>query len=171
MSRVRTLAPRWAPLSLPNAIPVLAELENILLAWSHTEYGSGQRCRGIAADCIGFVCGALDDIDGRARARDPRIPPDSALHDPERSKQAMRDILAVYEPWVPVRDALEPFDVVIVGPAGGGPGHAMLVGTRRNTLWHCSQERGVHMSGWSLGEGYESLHAAFRLGDRERWIR
>ena len=173
MSRVRTLAPTWAPLGIGDADVrrTLLEMENVLLAWLGTEYGSGQRCRGVAADCIGFACGALDDVDGRSRAKDPRVPADVCLHDPERARAAIRDLLEVYEPWEPVRDLLQPFDLIVAGPAGGGPGHALLVGPRRNTLWQCSQARGVHWSGWALGPGYESLHAAYRLGDRERWLR
>jgi hypothetical protein len=170
---VRTLSPIWSPLDIGgrDVSATLLEMENILLAWQGTEYGSGQRCRGSAADCIGFACGALDDIDGRSRARDPRVPADSCLHDPERSREAIRDLLAVYAPWEAVHGPLQPFDAVLAGPAGGGPGHVLLVGPRRNTLWHCSQALGVHQSGWAFGPGYESLHAAYRLGDRERWLR
>lgn len=177
MSRVHIMSAGWSPLRLPDILRVgsealvLEKLRSILESWQDTKYGSGQRCRGVAADCIGFVSGALDDIDGRPRAQDPRVPVDSCLHDPERSRAAVRDLLDVYKPWVSVSRDLQPFDVVVAGPAGGGPGHVLLVGPQRNTLWHCSQGQGVHMSGWALGEGYESSHAAYRLGDRERWLR
>lgn len=171
------LEPTWAPLRFYGPRDVLdeqkvtARLREILEGWKGTRYGSGQRCRGVAADCLGFVCGALDDIDGRPRAQDPSIPPDAALHDPYRAREAIRDLLAVYEPWTAVEGSLQPFDIVVAGPHGGGPGHALLVGPDRNTTWSCSQGLGVHRGGWSLDPGCGSFHAAYRLADRWRWLR
>ena len=170
------LEPMWTPWSIGDQLPItslqtVARLREILLAWKPTKYGSGQRCRGVAADCLGFVCGALDEADGRPRAQDPRIPPDTALHDPERARAAIRDLLAIYAPVFAVEGPLQPFDIILAGPIGGGPGHALLVGTERNTTWSCSQDLGVHQGGWALDPGCGSFHAAYRLADRERWTR
>jgi hypothetical protein len=169
--RVRILGIPWEP--LPAGIGSLSQIEKALERWRDTPYASGQRSAGYGADCIGFACGAVDDVDGRPRASDPRVPADSCLHDPERSRAAVRRLLAVYEPWIeiPKGDPLQPLDFLVVGPAGGGPGHVILVGPRRNTLWHCTLSAGVHQAGWALGTGYEILHHAYRLGDRERWPR
>lgn len=169
--RILHMPAAWTPID-EELTPVLERLLGILDGWRGTPYASGQRRRGSGADCVGFVCGALDDLDGRARASDPRIPPDTALHDPRKSVSAVRGLLETYLPWERVESGLlQPGDVLVVGPRGAGPSHAMLVGPVRNTVWHCTAGAGVHQAGWALGTGYERLHAAYRLGDRERWLR
>jgi len=174
MSHVIKLPAVWTPLNISeNSDPqnVLNQMEEILERWNGTPYGSGQRLCGVAADCIGFGTGAIDDIDGRPRAQDPSIPPDTALHDPKRSAAAVLALVRAYEPAVQVTNSkLQPFDLIVVGPNEGGPGHAMLVGPQRNTLWHCTKGVGVHKAGWCLGDGYNRLFAAYRMGDRERWL-
>lgn len=173
--RTLTLSVRWDHIhGLPPAelVTVYERMHDVLLGWQGTRYGSGQRCRGVLADCVGFVFGAIDDVDGRPRAQSPSMPADTALHDAASSAEAMRALRDLYEPVEVVtgRD-VQPFDILVVGPSGGGPGHAILVGPTRNTLWHCTPGAGVHQAGWALGTGYEVLHGAFRIGDRERWYR
>jgi cell wall-associated NlpC family hydrolase len=157
--------------ALPEALqPSQERFRAALERWRGTPYASGQRAPGAGADCMGFVLGVVDDVDGRSRAHDPRIPPDTALHDPKRSARAVRDILAVYAPWERVENGLlQPLDILIVGPAGAGPSHGMIVGPTRNTIWHCTPTAGVHQAGWCLGTGYDRLHHVYRLADRERW--
>jgi hypothetical protein len=69
-----------------------------------------------------------------------------------------------------VRDgSLEPGDWVVTGPAGGGPGHAMVVGPRPNTLWHCNRGPGVCWTGIGLAMNDQAIHRVYRFLDRNRW--
>jgi len=155
----------------PFDFPTRKRLELALKGWQGTRYASGQRCKGELADCIGFVFGAIDDIDGRPRAQAPAMPADIALHDPETASAALLALRSLYEPIVVVTDGqAQPFDILVVGPAGGGPSHAMLVGPRPGTIWHCTPGAGVHQAGWCLGTGYEVLHGLYRIGDRQHWL-
>ena len=175
--RVLPILARWEPLYI-SEVPqrwyrtplALRRIEAALEAWRGTRYGSGQRLRGVAADCIGAALGVIDDVDGRPRAQDPSVPADTSLHDPASARRAVVALRRLYMPCERVRDGLlQPLDVVVFGPSGGGPGHVMLVGPRRNTLWHCTREAGFHQSGWSTIEGYEVM-AAYRMSDRHRWL-
>ncbi len=67
---------------------------------------------------------------------------------------------------------LQPGDLLVVGTNNGGPGHLMIVGVRKNTIWHAGG-RGARFdqTGWALGDGFERLFAVYRLEDRERWMR
>jgi hypothetical protein len=148
-------------------------MDDVLATWEGTRYGSGQRCRGVLADCVGAIFGCIDDLDGRQRAQSPSMPPDTALHDLSTSAEALAALRAIYDPVQSVRRdrGVQPFDILVVGPEGGGPSHAMLVGTAPGHLWHCTPGAGFHRGGWALGTGYEVLHGAFRIGDRWRWLR
>lgn len=174
--RVRHLALTWAPLpvELGNA---QERLEAALQAWAGTPYISGQRLCGVGCDCIGGVYGVIDEVDGRKRAQDPQLPPDTAMHDPTSAYRAVAAIRRLYSPAERLRRqggilVVQPGDQVVVGSNNGGPGHLMLVGTRKNTLWHAAG-RGARFeqTGWALGDGFERLFAVYRLGDRERWMR
>ena len=156
----------------PGGLRVSKRLEHILRSWEGTGYIPGQRSRGVAADCVGFVTGVLDELDGRERGRTGDIPPDAAFHSPLKAWGAIARLRRLYKPCKAWRgNVLEPADIVVVGPTGGGPAHIMLVGPRPNTLWHCSSPFGVKQAGWALEEGREILHIVYRLADRRRWVR
>lgn len=174
--RLRTLNLRWEPLSIgaspERAGHLVGRMIGVLCNWEGTLYGSGQRCCGVLADCVGAVFGCIDDLDGRPRAQSPTMPPDAALHDPDTSEAALRALRDLYQPVIALASGpVQPFDILVVGPQGGGPSHVMLVGTAPGNLWHCTPGAGFHRGGWTLGSGYEVLHGAFRIGDRERWLR
>lgn len=161
---------QWEP--IPGTTPALqARMERILAEWQFTPYGSGQSLKGVAADCIGFGCGALDELDGRRRTVGAELPPDASLHDRKKSMKAVAKLRRLFHPAFRVRGRkVQPFDLLVAGPAFGGPGHLMLVGPRRNTLWHCSGGCGTDRAGWALERGYETLFAVYRLADREHWL-
>lgn len=174
--RIYPLRCSWEPLpaKLGNA---QERLRAALLAWERTPYVSGQRCRGVAADCIGGVFGVIDDVDGRPRAQDPLLPSDTSLHDSKAAYRAVAALRRIYAPSIRLRECgpelrLQPGDLLVVGTSAGGPGHLMIVGAQKNTIWHASNSRqGFCRSGWCLGDGYERLFSVYRLGDRERWAR
>lgn len=98
------------------------------------------------------------------------MPSDASLHDPERARAAMRLILAAYQPHVRVMDdSVQPGDVVIVGPVGGGPGHVLMGGFQPNTLWHAVLPR-VCFTGIAFNPETTELVGVYRMADRRRWL-
>lgn len=149
-----------------------ARLERILASWDGTRYMSGQQQRGTHADCIGFVFGVVDELYGRPSPPRPSLPPDTAMHSREQALATIKTLRRLYAPNSPVTDGfIEPGDIVVTGHAQGGPGHVMLVGPYRNTLWHCVNEIGVCQTGLGLADGYETIFGVYRFDDRERWLR
>lgn len=158
----------WRPAPLPFA----DRLERILEEWRGTKYMSGQQCKGTAADCIGFVFGEVDELYGRPSPDRTVLPPDTAMHSPEKARATMRKLRRLYSPNSVVTDRyIEPGDVIVVGPHGGGPGHIMSVGPRKNTLWHCSNQTGVVQVGLSFSNEYQQIFGIYRFDDREKWVR
>ncbi len=160
------------PAELDAGGAVTAKLERILGTWEGTPYMEGCQAVGSGGgvDCVRFVSGVLDALYGFQRVPIDRLPQDMALHRPESARAAMRQILRIYEPNVEVKDGrAQPGDVVIVGEAQGGPGHALIVGTRKNTLWHATQSIGVHFTGFGQYARVAVVHAVFRMADREQW--
>lgn len=147
-------------------------MERVLARWDGTGYMSGQQQPGKHADCIGFVFGVVDELYGRPSPPRPSLPPDTAMHSREQALATIRTLRRLYAPNSPVLDGtLEPGDIVVTGHAQGGPGHVMIVGPYRNTLWHCVNEIGVCQTGLGLAEGFETIFGVYRFDDRERWLR
>lgn len=163
----------WGDISgFRHAAFAQARLERILDSWEGTAYVPGQQMKGAGVDCVRFVCAVLDELYGFKRVPLPELPADLALHQRNTAIAAMRYIIGLYEPNVSVEDGrLEPGDILVVAQKGGGPGHAMIVGARKNELWH-SNSRRVQMTGIGFlgeeGHGYK-LYGVYRLLDRERW--
>jgi hypothetical protein len=131
----------------------------------------------VGGDCIGAIFGVIDDVDGRSRASNPRLPADASLHSPKSAYKAVAAIRRIYAPakrlrWEGGSILVQPGDLLIVGTTAGGPGHLMMVGVEKNTIWHAAG-RGARFdqAGWALGDGFERLFAVYRLEDRERWMR
>ena len=61
---------RWNP--HPDA-SVQAAIERVLRSWEDTPYESGQRMRGLGADCIGSVFGAIDGVVEFSGLRESRV--------------------------------------------------------------------------------------------------
>lgn len=165
----------WCSLRLYDCAPSAANriedrLERILSRWEGTPYASGQQTCGVAADCIGFAFPVIDELYGRPSPPPGRLPPDVAMHDRQSAFEAVRRLRRMYEPCARVDGRfLEPGDIIVTGPAGGGPGHVMVVGPRKNTIWHCSTGRGVCWTGIGYLRSHMQLHAVYRFTDRWRW--
>lgn len=162
---------RWEPLPLP-LLPAQERLEQVLASWDRTPYRSGGSRRGVEGDCIGAVFGVIDEMDGRSRRQAATMPSDAAFHNPAAAYRGVAALRRLYRPAERLRHWLyQPGDILVVGTTHGGPGHVMIVGGRKNTLWQAHPASGFAQSGWALGQGFERLFAAYRLGDRERWLR
>lgn len=154
---------------------LLRRLGRILEAWEGTPYRIGQCLRGTGAYCTAFLCAVLDDLYRRPEATPlPEIPIDASMHAPETARSGLRWFLEHYpnhervQPGPDGYTVVQPGDVLVTGPQGGGPGHAILVGPRENTLWQCSG-LGVHYTGLALYEHYD-LYAVYRMTDRHQWL-
>lgn len=152
----------------------LVSLDDTLRAWKGTPYESGQCFIQRGADCIGAICGVIDDMDGQGRRLHPGMPSDTSMHSRSTAIRAVRELVRRYAPCTKVlADSehifhVEPGDIVVTGAPGGGPGHVEIVGSRRNELWHALPSSGFHQGGWSFLE-QQLLFAVYRIQDKHRW--
>lgn len=158
----------WEPL---DSAPMQDHLRDLLEAWEGTRYVPGCQLLGKGVDCVRFVCAIVDDLAG-INTSIKALPQDASFHRPERARAAVRALLRNYAPVeaVELGSPARPGDVIVVGSGRAGPGHAMLVGTEKNTIWQSNVRVGVYKGGFSLLSGYESLHRVYRLTNlEERW--
>lgn len=151
-----------------RAIEIERRMAKILDEWEYTPYDTKFAEKGKGVHCSAFVCRVLDELYRREPTPLPNIPNDIGFHDRAGAIAGLRWFMRQYPACYQVTGTdVQPGDVLITGPVGGGPGHAMIVGPRENTLWQAS-DTGVHYTGMSLPDIYE-LHATFRFRDREKW--
>ena len=147
-------------------------LQEELTKWIGTPYMLSSQEPGPqgGARCTSFVCGVLDGLRGTHTELEV-LPADISAHDAEGARAAMRRLIRMYAPARNVlRDGwLEPGDILVTGPAGGGPGHGMIVGPEPNTLWQCIDPLGVEKTGWGLLADLMVLHGVYRLSNRSTW--
>lgn len=162
----------WHPLPeilAPQARVLAAELG----LWDRTPYRGGWQAMGIGVDCVRFVAAILDAM--RRRKTDIKtLPDDTALHSRETAIEGMLRLRRALEPnaMIPPEAGVlhvEPGDILVTGPTGGGPGHAMIVGCRQNVLWEASNlsVRRVGLSG--LRRKDTVCYYAFRPTDKAAW--
>ena len=158
----------WADFEARTAFH--SKLNRILSSWEGTPYQLGRQEPGAGVDCVRFLCAVLDEMKGIFTS--PAIlPMDTAMHRSETAVTTMLQIMQLYQPNAPVYDGtIEPGDVLIVGPGGWRPRHAMLVGPQPNTLWHAGRT-GVHRTGLGLNtlSGWTKVFRVYRCTDREKW--
>jgi hypothetical protein len=149
---------------------LLRRMERIFGAWEGTPYRDGQAVKRVGTFCTAFLCAVLDELYRVERPTPlPEIPTDAAMHHPPTARAGLRWFLSHYPRHQEVTDGfVQPGDVLVTGPQGGGPGHGILVGPRENTLWQCSADS-VHFTGMSIPECYQ-LFAAYRMTDRSKWL-
>lgn len=127
--------------------------------------------KGCGCDCVGFVIAVLNELSGGGEIQRVDFPPDGAMHNPKGAARVVRAIRKQF-PHVAVREpVVQPGDVIVVGPRGGGPGHAMFGGTQANTLWHSNgPHHGVQKTG--IGEAQRNGMKVFRIYRplKARWI-
>lgn len=155
----------WRP--LPEIEP---RLQEVLHAWDRTPYHAGWQAPGLGVDCVRFVCGVLDALHGTSTPL-ATLPPDAAMHDPKGAARTMRLIRKSFPEHETIRSGhLEPGDVIVAGPAVGGPGHAMIAGYQRNTIWH-STGIGVQRTGLGFVCSYHSrVFRIYRHKDKRSWL-
>lgn len=164
--RPRILNKEW------RALPCSERVHKIASSWENTKYMPLQSRKGGGVDCIRFVCGVADELYGYSRGPAITLPPDQSLHDREGAIAAMKALCRRYEPLADVTSDpfIEPGDIIVVGPVGGGPGHAMIVGGYRGHVWECLQEQGVQRSGMPAFGDILELFRIYRVLDKHKWL-
>jgi hypothetical protein len=170
MIRYYPITRPWQPLSVRrpmDAYIIQRKLEILFDQWKGTPYMAGNQCKQSGVDCVRWVTAILDMMYGRPPTDIKTLPSDASFHNKRAAMRAMLKIKRLYPHCKVLRNnPLEPGDLIIVGPPGGGPGHAMLVGTEKNTLWHCAPRSGVCKTGWSLIVGHQHIFRVYRAKDR-----
>lgn len=162
----------WRNLDFPGSDTVLYRLERTCEVWDGTPYMPGQRWASPSGgvDCVRFVCAVLDEMYG-VHHEIPRDVQDRSLHDPAGAQRVM-DLIRSYYPdhsQLEKHDrVVEPGDIIVTGHSGGGPGHAILVGPRKNTLWQATR-RAVRMCGMGLLAHYQQIWTIIRP-DKTLWV-
>lgn len=155
----------------PNGDRLAAEI----LPWDGTRYAKGQSVRSVAANCVGFFVRVYEGLYGLDRWRIPTVADDAAFHSPPTARRALRALIEHFRPFIIGRSVVSPGgepvnvspgDVIVSGPHRGGPGHVLIVGWRRNTMWHAASPSGVHMTGMTIPQ-----HAVYRVyRTRKEWV-
>jgi len=153
-----------------RALACSDRLHEVVKSWEKTPYMALQSKKQGGVDCIRFVCSVADELYGYSRGPMVSLPPDQAMHDREGALAAMRAICRRYEPLIDATDDeyLEPGDILVVGPSGGGPGHAMIAGGRQGHIWECLAS-GVTLSGMPLIGSAVELFRIYRVMDKHKW--
>lgn len=179
MIRFEPLPLQWKAFNLcPNngfasdryrAIEIERRMIKILAEWEGTPYDTKFANKGIGVHCSSFICRVLDELYRLEPTDLPAIPADIGFHNRAGAIAGLRWFMRQYPACQQLTGSdVEPGDILITGPKGGGPGHAMIVGPRENTIWQAT-DGGVHYTGMALPEIYE-LYAAFRFRDRKDWF-
>ena len=142
-------------------------LHKTLESWHNTPYVPYGQAEGAGVDCVRFVAAVGDALLGVDRHRVPRIHSDVALHQPTTARSSMRYLMARYDmrkvdPGVDGVYVLEPADVLVYGPKGGGPGHATIQGPH-GFLWHAANGVGVRKTS-PHNMGMDFFHVLRRRG-------
>jgi len=162
----------WTELDFPHeqAVKIHLRLADVLTSWEDTPYLAGEQAKGHGTDCIRFVCGALDELAGVSNII-PREMQDVSMHDHRKAIKIMRMIQNLYPDYIelPRRvQELQPGDVIVTGQASGGPGHAILVGSQRNTIWQATK-KGVKKGGFGFMSYFQQVMAVYRP-NKLQWI-
>ena len=168
----RDVGLRWTDYSGESAEAFNQRLAKILESWESTPYSPGIIARGRQGGvfCTAFVARVLDELYGRESVPMPDIPHDASFHNRRRSEAALRWFMRRYPESYQVEGFMvEPGDLLMTGPDGGGPGHCLMVGPRRNVAWQAAGSS-VHYTGLYLPDPYR-LFQIRRFRDRETWAR
>lgn len=155
--------------SLEENIKVTEAIENILLSWENTPWAPGQQCKGVAVDCVHFVSASYDELRGR-KSNLPKTAQDASFNSPKTTWKALKWFFTEYGVKdITKEEFVQPGDVLIMGPVGGGPGHGVIVG--KTCLWHCGTNM-VCRAGLSIhSQGVYYLKAIKRIKNREEWLK
>ena len=160
----------WTAISHPaltaeEAVAVQERLHQIFLAWEGTPFQDNMQIRGRGVDCVRFMAAVLNEAYREQRCTINQLPRDVGWHDRSRAIQAMRAIHRIYPESAIIRDgSLEPGDVLVTRPPGGGPAHVVMVGGRPGHFWEASSG-GVVRCGQPA-----KIARTYRATDKNLWF-
>jgi cell wall-associated NlpC family hydrolase len=141
-------------------------LMQTLWKWEGTAYHLGMQECQVGVDCVRFVCAIADEMQGTT-TEVPKMMGDHSMHDPEGARAVFKFLMREFDARRVETTTLEPGDVVVCGPEGGGPGHAMIAGS--GMLYHATGRR-VQTARFSPQVGHPVFHCILRIPDKEtRW--
>ena len=146
----------------------MERLERELQRWHGTPYHETSCCVGGGVNCVRFVCAVADVMFRRDPMPPPHVPADRSLHDPEGARSSLRFLMKHYGAQSVGRSYVEPGDILATGPLGGGPGHAIIIGTVPNRMWQTGVGSGVHYTGYGPQPGAEVFYNILRV-NKESW--
>lgn len=157
----------WSPIQEHDGSAMQLRLQLELDSWVGTPYMIGQQVKGVGVDCARFV-GAILDFMGGTRTPLELIPPDACFHDPALATRALDKFRHLFRPMSIVRGwAVQPGDVMVTGPVGGGPGHGIVVGCAPGTLYEAGSFS-VQKTGFAIPSS-RRVFGVYRKADRLRW--
>lgn len=161
----------WSPLPADYRYAQEA-LGRVLASWEGTPYWPGKSVKGGGVDCVRFGVAVLDELRGTT-TRVWTLPGDGGHHAPEAAGVVMAKIATSLEPLERAEACgfVEPGDVIVVAPRGGGPSHAMVVGDQPCVLWEAVAPRVVRTGMGALQRKGFVVRAVFRPGDKRNWGR
>ena len=175
MIRYYQIPLQWQDISIENKKKrerIRYRLMMCFFVWENTPYMAGNQQLSSGVDCVRWISAVLDEMYQRWPTNIKTLPSDASFHNRLGAIKAMHQIRKLYPNCITIRNGIiEPGDLIVIGPPGGGPGHALLVGTEPNTLWHCTPNSGVTRTGWSLIVGQQQIYRVYRAKDRDKlWI-
>lgn len=142
---------RWTKAALDPF--TLAKIEHVLKSWQGTPYKPYHQEKGKGVDCVRFVMGVLDELQGvpHGRLSGLELIPDQAMHDKEKASRLVESVIRRYAPMRrrKIFRELVPGDVLICAQTGGGPGHAIICGALPYRFWHATNS-GVGYTGIAI---------------------
>ncbi len=162
----------WTPLEGPDAEAITSRIDEVLASWVDTPYLAGEQAKGVGTDCVRFVCGALDDLYGVSNFI-PREMQDVSMHNIKGALKVLKTIKELYPNHVELElhdRIVTPGDVIVTKQAQGGPGHAILVGAQRNTLYQATK-KGVKQCGFGFISYFQQISMVYRSSNKATWLR
>lgn len=162
----RALGLTWAPLVDDSK---QQHLRVILKSWEGTPYAAGSGVRGVASDCVRSTILVLSEWMRWAVPEIKTMPADASMHSRQGAMRGLHRIRRALPPHHRVRDSqtIQPGDVLITGPIGGGPGHSIIVGAEAHTLWQSLPSAGFQKWPCVLPPA-QVLFAVLRLNEVSR---
>jgi len=114
-------------------------------------------------NCLQFILNALNAVRGNPIYVDPNLTLEGLTWVP------IRKLMRQYEIDIVPHVFLEPGDIVIFSEDSNEGKHAVMVGAKHNTVWHSTEEKGVHEGHiQDVSDGFSSSTIC-RPKDKELW--
>ena len=158
----------WEAPENPGLIPRVA---TVLDSWRRTSYSERIAEKGRGANCATFVAGALAELEHKTLPDIGMLDVRLAFHSKRKGRAALRRFREAFADFDDITGThtVQPGDVLVIGHLKKGPGHCLLVGYRRNTVWECAHGQ-VCQTGWVLPNTWMVYHIYRKKGRGQAWL-